>query len=92
MRELIETYLYILTGGPSDIATTRIGTRANPDILTDLHWDQAQHAVWMLNEMRDMDYASDKFMRRLGFVQGVLWCNGDRTINQLREDVINAGK
>jgi hypothetical protein len=48
---------------------------------------QLRHAHWMCNEARA--FPADKVkkkMRWLGFIQGVLWANGFRTIEEMRRD------
>jgi hypothetical protein len=49
------------------------------------HDEQLEHLLFMLNRMETM-YEEDpeKAMRWLGFVQGVLWSQGDYTIDELR--------
>jgi hypothetical protein len=54
-----------------------------------------EHIAWMCDEVAfqptmKFDGSPDKANRWLGFVQGVLWSQGLRTIDQLREDVIEA--
>lgn len=43
------------------------------------------HARWMCEEISKMTDL-EKAMRWLGFVQGVLWVTGRRTIDKMRED------
>jgi len=45
-----------------------------------------KHVAWMLQQMPDPADSIDKFNRWLGFVQGVLWVLGVRTIGQMRDD------
>ncbi len=46
------------------------------------------HILWMCDKIEEMITHNqiDKSMRRLGFIQGVLWTTGLRTIDQLKED------
>ena len=34
---------------------------------------------------RDFTKVWEKFNRWLGFMQGILWCNGDFTLNEMRD-------
>lgn len=45
-----------------------------------------KHVAWMLLQMPDAAGNPDRFNRWLGFVQGVLWVLGVRTIGQMRDD------
>lgn len=47
-----------------------------------------QHARWMIVEVKNYAAAGEieKAMRWLGFLQGVLWLGGVRTIQAMRED------
>lgn len=56
-----------------------------------------EHAAWMCEEMIrtldaseaaaiDQDSLHEKVNRWLGFVQGILWVTGMRTIEQMRDD------
>lgn len=56
-----------------------------------------EHAAWMCEEMIrridasegtaiDQDALRGKVNRWLGFVQGILWITGTRTIKQMRDD------
>jgi len=48
------------------------------------------HIRWMLNKIidsiNDNKIDSEKFNRWLGFIQGVLWSQEIRTINEMRKD------
>lgn len=46
------------------------------------------HALWMCEQARHhLDTGSwDKAMRWLGFIQGVLWCFGVASIDEMKED------
>jgi hypothetical protein len=46
------------------------------------------HVSWMIGEIRKQVAAqeTEKAMRWLGFVQGVLWTNGVFTIDEMRDD------
>jgi hypothetical protein len=48
-----------------------------------------RHVLWMLGEIRamlDSEGSEGKVDRWLGFVQGVLWLTGRKTIDQMRDD------
>ena len=49
-----------------------------------------EHIRWMLNKIidsiNDNKIDSEKFNRWLGFIQGVLWSQEIRTINEMRKD------
>lgn len=47
-----------------------------------------EHTRWMILQLLESaDYFSPrKFNRWFGFIQGVLWMNGNRTFRQLREE------
>lgn len=46
------------------------------------------HTRWMLHVMRKGGkWLPETYSRWLGFVQGVLWCEGLRTLKELAEDV-----
>jgi len=47
--------------------------------------DALGHARWMCEEIANMTDI-EKAMRWLGFVQGVLWVTGRRTIDKMRDD------
>jgi hypothetical protein len=60
---------------------------------------QKNHLAHMLDRMEEMLDSSlfpvtnwDKFNRWLGFVQGVFWSLGERTLNDMREDNTRPGK
>lgn len=69
---------------------------------------QLCHARWMCQEIRDflprhkvdepppdpkeMQAAMEKAMRWLGFIQGVLWSTGTRSIDEMREDNRASGR
>lgn len=46
-----------------------------------------EHIYWMCAEIKEFvkKEEMDKAFRWLGFVQGVLWCVGEYTINELRD-------
>lgn len=55
--------------------------------------DCVKHIMWMcdkawdiLHEGKDDPSEMEKAMRWLGFIQGWLWCENIRTINQMRDD------
>jgi hypothetical protein len=46
---------------------------------------QIQHARWMVEELLGREeMPEDKLNRWLGFIQGVLWCTGKYSINDMR--------
>lgn len=51
-------------------------------------WSARCHLLWMLRQNLD----GDKRHRWLGFIQGVLWILGDKTIHQLRDETWEALK
>jgi hypothetical protein len=52
-----------------------------------------QHALWMLEELEEFvtERRMDKVFRWLGFVQGVLWSAGFRSIDEMRHDNMPSG-
>jgi hypothetical protein len=70
-----------------------------PERLPDHHFDDrgneipwivaAKHIAWMCNRALLMTQNEDdieKVMRWLGFIQGYLWCQGMKSINEMRDD------
>lgn len=57
-----------------------------------------QHALWMCQEMflRSLlgpeEFSEKKAMRWLGFIQGVLWVTGLRSLEQLKRDSMPEGE
>ena len=60
-----------------------------------------RHAAWMVEEM--IEHLEDnkewsgepdhlKVIRWIGFIQGVMWMSGFRTVDELRNDVMEAKK
>ena len=51
-------------------------------------FERVKHILWMCDEIELMlkDEKFDKINRWLGFIQGVLWSMGKKTINEMRED------
>lgn len=47
--------------------------------------DMLDHARWMCDQVADMDDV-EKAMRWLGFIQGIFWAVGRRTIDEMRDD------
>jgi len=47
--------------------------------------DYMGHGMWMCEQIMEMD-DRDKAMRWLCFIQGILWCSGLRTIDEMRND------
>jgi hypothetical protein len=84
-----------LLGGEARRAEARDGPA--PDVYA-----QQQHARWMCQEVlrfhpshrigepppdpKEIRAAFEKAMRWLGFIQGVLWSTGVKTIDEMRED------
>jgi len=60
------------------------------------HEQARAHVLWMCHEIQDFcdealeadaqSFELEKAHRWLGFVQGVLWLLGDKTIDQMRDD------
>jgi hypothetical protein len=48
--------------------------------------DEIEHVAWMLNEIVSGSVTDSKAERWLCFAQGVLWCHGFYSIDQMRED------
>jgi len=54
-----------------------------------VEWGALKHALWMCGEIKNIlirDGQTEKVMRWLGFVQGVLWVFRFRTIEQMKID------
>lgn len=49
--------------------------------------DPYKHLLWMTQEGQTFT-DPDKAQRWVGFIQGVLWSKGDRTVSELRQDVL----
>lgn len=48
---------------------------------------QLSHARWMCQEvLSNPEFSEGKAKRWLGFVQGVLWTTGVRTVEQMKDD------
>lgn len=48
---------------------------------------QLSHARWMCQEvLSNSEFSEGKAKRWLGFVQGVLWSTGVRTVEQMKDD------
>lgn len=51
-----------------------------------------RHLLWMISEIKqqvsvlETAEEAEKIMRWLGFVQGVLWMSGTKSINEMRDD------
>jgi len=56
-----------------------------PDVPVE---DYLEHTRWMVLRMIEHpdEFDAGKLNRWLGFVQGVLWMNGNRTIQRLRDE------
>lgn len=61
---------------------------SHPDLYPVFHRQYLNHALWMLGEMRTLIAGGrrEKAMRWLGFVQGVMFTTGVRTIEQMKKD------
>lgn len=91
-RALVRQYRHALHGW-NPVRASLVNEREDP-----LGADAERHAAWMLDEMEkyltrtDIILDGEKLNRWLGFVQGILWTQGFRSIDALREDVTEAKK
>ena len=99
LLEIVNFYQAILDEAgiePPDEYSVQQIFRAEPDFprqqFSILFPSNLAYCGWMLQQMRDMvsagdQYHVDKFVRRLCFIQGVLWVSGLLTVQEARDHI-----
>lgn len=66
----------------------------HPELMRNMYSTPRHHAHWMVNEAIGFCEAgrTEKAMRWLGFIQGVLWCEGLRSIEDMKRDNMPPGE
>ena len=85
-RDILKNYCIVSDGTepPKKLPDVDFGR-----MKVDIPWITAvQHVAWMCDKAWDLaeEGHTEKAMRWLGFIQGVMWCLNMRTINQMRDD------
>lgn len=81
---LFEVYDHLVEENTNFPAEDMTLTKRPPRIP--LSWRASlMHARWMCQQAQTFT-DTEKAVRWLGFVQGILWCEGLRTIDAIRED------
>ena len=85
LRELLLKYNHAIAD-EGIIGRNHKGVIETPDTPMEM---RLEHTRWMILQLLETaDYFSPaKFNRWLGFIQGVLWMNGNRTLQQLRDEM-----
>ena len=83
ITEVIDRYTLELAGGGFK-PTHGLATKSDHDAVST---KQLGHAAWMCEQVKIFveEDNSDKANLWLGFVQGVMWCTGFRTVGEMRE-------
>jgi hypothetical protein len=80
VRAVLQTYEQLLQ--TTLVPVERWEKPSPPDLR-----GQLAHARWMCSEaLANPEFSEGKSKRWLGFVQGVLWATGTRTVEQMKND------
>lgn len=87
IKQALGSYLEAIT------AMSYVPQRHLDEYAYSLSKESLEHAAWMCQQAISFvgEGRIEKACRWLGFVQGVLWCRGVRTIDEMRRDNMPEG-
>ena len=78
---------WYLKGEPGGVLPSLIPKRCPGETKGPAHLDAAAHLLWMCDQTKLMAHSNtEKAMRWLGFIQGVLWAKFGVSIDEMKDD------